>query len=441
MLRRFWHVVVLTLLTAGATIASANAQDALSAATTASPQLKPRSADYISDSGLAAEDLTRKMLANNLELQAARQRLLQAEARLQQAELRPNPSLEFQEKNDRIISNHGSRERELTFKQPLGLFGKRSRRIEVAQVEIERIRYEVADLERQRRAELGTLLGQALAEATRLYALERITELNDSLRGATMVRVKAGDASRYESTQIEAEAVRLETDRWRVASRLDSLMLQLKALIGIDATEPFLLRAPALEPADEPIRLDEALRLALESRPDLKAARLAEEEAAAKIKLAETGSTSDVGVILGFKRPSTVDPAPVHSSDWQFKVGVSITLPVFNRNQGLIRESVAALNEARLHRESLEQFIRRDVMIAVKRLDQAQRDLKLYQDRALRLTRSSVQMAKLGFEQGELRLVDYIAEQRRLADLEDAYAQAGNELFQARVELKRALGQ
>jgi len=430
----------LTLLLAGATVA-ANAQEVLSASTTAAPQRQPRSADYISVSGMAAEDLTRKMLASNLGLQAARQRLLQADARLAQAELRPNPSLEFQEKNDRVISNKGSRERELTYKQPLELFGRRSRRIEVAQVEIERIRFEIADLERQRRAELGALLGQALAEATRLYALERITELNDGLRSAMMVRVKAGDASRYESTQIEAETARLETDRGRVASRLDSLMLQLKALVGMEVAEPLLLRALALEPAEEPIRFEDALQLALELRPDLKAARLAEEEAAARIKLAETGSTPDVGLILGFKRPSTVDPAPVHSSDWQFKVGVSITLPVFNRNQGLIRESVAALNEARLHRESLEQFIRRDVMIAVKRLDQAQRELQLFQDRALRLTRSNVQMAKLGFEQGELRLADYIIEQRRLADLEDAYAQAGNELFQAQVELKRALGQ
>jgi outer membrane protein TolC len=202
--------------------------------------------------------------------------------------------------------------------------------------------------------------------------------------------------------------------------------------------EPLLL-APRAERAAELPSLGEALSIAFESRPDLKAAKLAEQEAEAKIKLAESAGAPDFSAILGFKRTSTVNPAPVHSSDWQFKVGVSVTVPVTGRNQGLIRESAALLAEARLHRENLEQLIRRDVMVAARRFERAQRELKIT-DEALRLARDSVQMARLGFEQGELRLVDYITEQRRLTDLEDAYAQARNEFFQARAEFWRALG-
>jgi cobalt-zinc-cadmium efflux system outer membrane protein len=193
-------------------------------------QDQPKSSDYVSEAGLTARELVERMLRGNLELKAARQRLIQAQARLEQAELRPNPNIEFQEKNDRLISNHGSRERELTFKQPLELFGRRSNRIEVARLETERMRYEVADLERQRRAELEILIGQALSEAAHLNALERVDQLNQTLRGATMLRVKSGDGSRYELTQIEVETARLETDRLRIAAHLDGLMLQIKAL-------------------------------------------------------------------------------------------------------------------------------------------------------------------------------------------------------------------
>ena len=54
--------------------------------------------------------------------------------------------------------------------------------------------------------------------------------------------------------------------------------------------------------------------------------------------------------------------------------------------------------------------------------------------------RRSVDMARLGFELGEVRLVDYILEQRRLIDVETGWAQARAELLQARYELERAVG-
>src|SRR5262245_22185755 len=202
----------------------------------------PKSSDYISDLGISVEDLIHRMSENNLELQAARQRLLQAEARLTQATLRPNPHLDFEEKSDRLISNQGGREEELTFNQPLELFGKRGRRIDLARIDVERIRYVTADLERQRRSDLSVLAAQALSETAHLYSLERISELNESLRRATQVRVKAGDASRYDFSQIEAEMTRLETERLRIANQVDSLMFQIKALIGMSLDEPLKLR-------------------------------------------------------------------------------------------------------------------------------------------------------------------------------------------------------
>ncbi|HKX33638.1 MAG TPA: TolC family protein [Blastocatellia bacterium] len=434
---KLWRLLPAVVLIS---ITTAQAQDPQVASAGAPAQSLPKSSDYISEAGVSVEELIHRMSANNLELQAARQRLTQAEARLTQASLRANPHLDFEQKSDRLISNQGSREEEMTFNQPLELFGKRSRRIGLARVEIERIRYEVADLERRRTADLAILIGQAISAAAHLYSLERISELNENLRRATLVRVKAGDASRYDFNQIESEAARLESERLSIASQVDSLLLQIKALIGMPLEEPIKLRDEPRVFGGEMPSPDEALKLAAELRPDLKTARLAEEEAEAKIRLAETGGAPDLGVILGFKRDATVDPAPLHSSDWQFKVGVSIVLPAFNRNQGAIREAAAALSEARLTRQNLELMVRRDVMIALKRLGQAQRNVKLHEEQALRLGRGNVQMARLGFEQGELRLADYLTEQRRLTDVERSYAQARAEVFQAKIELERAIG-
>jgi outer membrane protein, heavy metal efflux system len=395
---------------------------------------------YVSASGTTVDDLVRRMFSNNLELQAARQRLEQARGRLLQAGLRLNPRIEFQNKSDRFISNQGRREDELTFVQPLEIGGKRRLRMNVAEKEVERISFEVADLERQRVSELESLIAQAFTEAARIRAMYRIERLNENLKNATEVRIRAGDASEYEFVQVQSESARLEIDRQAIANHLDELMLQIKTIAGIPMTETVRLRDVQFQAEDINITLGEALRLAIDNRPDLKAARMVEEEAEAKIKLARRESIPDIGAILGFKRNATVSPAPIQSTDWQLKLGVSITIPIFNRNQGVVSENAAVLTEARLHRENLEQIITRDVTIAMKRLDQVRRNMEMYKNRLVPVAQRSVEMAKLGFDMGELRLAEYLNEQRRLAEIESSYAQARADLFRAQVEVERAIG-
>jgi cobalt-zinc-cadmium efflux system outer membrane protein len=400
--------------------------------------VKQKSSDYVSSDGALVDELVKAMLAHNLELLAARQRLTQAEARLTQARLRPNPTLEFQHMDDRFLSNSGEREQELTIFQPIETGGRRGSRMDVARAEIERVRFEVEDLERQKSAEMASLIGEALSESARLYALERVTELNESLQTATSLRVRVGDASRYEFAQLQTENVRLEAERQRAITRLDGLMIQLRTLAGMPVDSDLKLKESQLDLSLARLSLDEAVRIAMQSRPDLKAALVAEREAEARIRLAESERKPSFEAIFGYKKTTSADA--VNPSDWQLKLGVSVSIPVFNRNQGAIQEGSAALAEARLHRESIEQMIRRDAAIALRRLEQAQRGVKLYEDRLLPMAQQGVQMARLGFDLGEIRLAEYITEQRRLTDIESSYVQARAELFQAGVEVERAIG-
>src|SRR5262245_4176748 len=70
---------------------------------------------YVSSAGISSDDLVNRMLNNNPELQAARQRLEEARGRLRQAGLRPNPTIDYVDLSDRLTNNDGQRENELTF--------------------------------------------------------------------------------------------------------------------------------------------------------------------------------------------------------------------------------------------------------------------------------------------------------------------------------------
>ena len=85
-------------------------------------------------------------------------------------------------------------------------------------------------------------------------------------------------------------------------------------------------------------------------------------------------------------------------------------------------------------------MIKRDAAIAFRRLEQARSEMKLYEDRLLPMAHRGVQMARLGFDMGEIRLTEYITEQRRLTDIESSYVQVRADIFQANVEVERAIG-
>src|SRR5215471_18123219 len=93
--------------------------------------------DSVSDTqGVSLAELTKTMLAGNKDLLAARESLVQAEARLQQARLRQNPSLDVSKATDAMFANEGDTAFGVTFTQPVELGGKRGKRINEEEISI-----------------------------------------------------------------------------------------------------------------------------------------------------------------------------------------------------------------------------------------------------------------------------------------------------------------
>ena len=107
-------------------------------------------ADSVSDTqGVSLAELTKTMLAGNKDLQVARESVVQAEARLQQARLRPNPSLDISKATDAMFANEGDTAFGVTFTQPVELGGKRGKRINVEEISIRMSEAQIAEAERQ----------------------------------------------------------------------------------------------------------------------------------------------------------------------------------------------------------------------------------------------------------------------------------------------------
>lgn len=406
-------------------------------------------------SGLSLEDLMGIASQRSRELLAARQDLIIGQGRIVQAGLRPNPSINFDSTNDRSFGAEGEGGFGVSYLHPFELGGKRSKRLEVARLELEQARAEVSFRERQLKAEISSQYAEALAAAENLRAVQQLSQLSTQTLQVTQVRLDRGDVSRLDVNLVRVEVNRLAAQQLQLENRARAALLVLRARTGMNAEQAFKLRGALQSPPVELTQRD-AEQLAMENRQDLKAARLAEEAAAADVRLAKSQAVPDVTPFFGYRRETSVFGADTLASvlssnalipgsrlsdrDKFLSFGVSVQIPLFNRNQGAVQEAGGRVAQARQNRELAELVIKRDVAVAFDRYQAARQAVELFKTEILPLGRENLQTIRTAYSLGDQPIFEVINEQRRLVESQNQYIEALKENYQSVIELERAIG-
>ncbi|MGH9838037.1 MAG: TolC family protein [Blastocatellia bacterium] len=395
--------------------------------------------------GSSSVDLVRRALASNAELAATRLEIERARSRLRQAGLRPNPSIDF-EQTTGVFNSPGERNTAVGFALPIELGGKRGRRIDLAQAEFEAAQAEVADRERRLANEVRAAYAEAMAAARELEITGQLNNLDVQTARVVEARVSEGDAAPLELNLLRVEADRLRARRALVEGRLQASLLRLKSLTGIPANDLLRLRE-GLDSAvlpDPPSSPEAAVEIALRSRPDLRLAKLNEEVAQAGLRLARAQATPDVTAFTRYARNrSTFDQTPIGvltDRDKLFTYGVTITLPVFNRNRGAKAEAETAIAQAGQRRQFIEAVIRAEVASAYARYQAAGRSLTAFEQGVIARSNENITAIRAAYQIGAFRVTDLLNEQRRLVDAQREYPEALAERYRALADLQAALG-
>lgn len=424
--------------------APASATDAKKEVTTLSPTMR-RYSDPAQ--GASSSDLVRRALVSNGELIAARLDTERARARLRQSALRPNPTLDFEQTSERLTGSGTDRATSIGVALPLELGGKRGRRIELAQAELEAAEAGVAERERQLAGEVATAYAEALAHLRELEITEGINDLDLEMTRFVQVRVNEGETPPLELNLLKVEVDRLRSRRALVEGRLQSVLLRLKSITGIPPGEPLRLREDLSKPVLRlpPATLEAAIEIALRARPDLRFARLEEEVAQAGLRLAQAQGVPNATLFTRYifdrtitDLPAPLVPVPNHSR--RLAVGVSIGLPVFNKNQGAKEEAATMITQARTRREFLEQVVRVEVASAYTRYEAARAALNTFEQGVIGRSNDNIRVIRGAYEAGAYRITDLLTEQRRLVDSQREFTDALTEQYRALVDLNVAIG-
>ena len=395
--------------------------------------------------GLSADDAVVYALSHNGELAAFRSDVEAARGLVQQASLRPNPKLDIERKEQIDGADNDTMVGAML---PLELGGRRSARILVAQRELELKESLLADRERLLAAEVRAKFGEALGELLKLGFTEDLLLTTDQGYRLVAARVTEGRTAPLEQNIVLVEVNRIRSMRENNQGKVEVAMLELRNLMGMRPEEPLRLRGD-LDHLIEPVpSVAVAKEVALRERPDLRAARALEALAEARISQTRSQGRLDASLtskyeLMNFGFPqqglnANGQLVPIQGRFHSLAVGVTLDLPVRNRNQGAIAAAVAEKAAATQRREFAELTVQREVASALARYQSAARAAEIYRVGVQGQANANLDVVRQTYELGSKTLLDVIAEQRRFIETQTGYIEALVNTYQARVEIERA---
>ena len=376
---------------------------------------------------LTLEQALKLALDANPTLSAARREVDAAAAQVLQGSLRPNP--EFTYKTD--DASQVSRSSTVEIGLPFETAGKRDARVRAA------------DLGRQ--VALSDLDGRALRVRAAvvaaffdvLAAQELAVLAADSVRLAQRAtdiaskRVAAGKVSPVEETRARVAEAGVRVTQTQADSELRNARRRLSSLWGNPAPN-FSSAHGEVERLGELPSAD-AIERRLAASPLLQRAQHELERRKSLVSLEQSRAVPDFMLNVGVRR-SLETPGNLAV------LGVTVPLPVANRNQGNILEALRREYKARDELHATEVALASDVQQALERVRARRDEAELLRRDVLPGARSAYDAATIGFENGKFSFLEVLDAQRTLFAVKSQYLNALMSFHRAQAELESLLG-
>jgi len=245
-------------------------------------------------------------------------------------------------------------------------------------------------------------------------------------------RLKAGDLAQVDLDRLELQRVQFESDFETAMVNLRTAKIQLLMLLN-DRTpiERFDISGP-FDFTDELRPLEEFRNVALETRPDLKAAAQNVELAKTTHQLAVANGSTDPTFSLDFARNP---PIPVY-----FGVSVSIPLRIFDRNQGEKARTQIDIGRNERLRDAAEAQVFSDVDSAYWTLVQNVNLLRPYKAKYMKLALDTRDRVSFSYRNGGASLLDYLDAEKSYRDTRLAYLNLIGSYLTAAAQMNMAVG-
>jgi len=337
-----------------------------------------------------------------------------ARGRTQQAGVIPNPEARLEVENfsgSGLYSGLDQAETTLAIGQTIEMGGKRESRIAAGNAEVVAAETRQTIARADLNLEVRRLFANALASREQVALAQGALDRARDLSRVAQTLVDAGREPPLRALRARSAAAEAEAELQRISAEDSGARAALAALLG-DTVAPIAIVGTFEALTDTPRLVDPTETL------DVRLALAEAESARAVVSRERASAATDITVELGAKRFED-------SRDTAVVFGLSMPIPIFDRNQGNIAAASADVNAANARRL-------RALAEAVRGMNEADSLLRAAQARVTTLETSAVpaanealELARAGFEAGRFTLLDVL-------DAEEAFASAQSALIDAR---------
>jgi cobalt-zinc-cadmium efflux system outer membrane protein len=359
------------------------------------------------------------------------------------AYLRPNPQFTVSADGTQIAPGHGVWEPLAgTFVSPNVSYlherdHKRELRLQSAQQGTSISESEHEDLKRNLEFTLRSAFVQTLEAKSVVDMAKADLDYYDHIIAISRDRLNAGDIAQIDMDRIELLRVQYESELQTALVNLRTAKIQLLQLLNdrtpvdqFDVSGPFDF-SETLQP------LADTRQMALDARPDLRAALQTAQQAVTNHKLAEANGSTDPTIAAWYTwNASTNNPAATQT----LGLSVSVPLRVFDRNQGEKKRTQIDIDRAQQATDATRAQVFSDVDSAYAQVESDIALLKPYKakynDQALRV-RDTITYS---YQHGGASLMDFLNAQSDYRQVQLAYAQLIGDYLTAVAQLNLAVG-
>jgi len=381
---------------------------------------------------LTLQEAGRQFFANNLELIAERYNIEMAEAEVIQAKLFENPVISLEQNvynrlNGKYFDMGKEGEAVVEIEQLIYIAGQRNKRVRVEKLNKAMAVHQFEEVLRTLKSELNSKFIELYYTEKSLSIYDKEIEYLQHLLEVMKEQNDKGNISLLEKSRIQALLLSLQQERNETSNQLISLQGDMKLLLGLNATETFepVLDESVLKQIDITSIPFIELNNRLAERPDLKMARTNIQASRANVSLQKSLAFPEVSLKGSYDRAGNF-------CDNYFAIGLSISIPVFNRNQGNIKSARLSVLQNTSREELARKQAEKELFTGYARLEKA---VKLYNSSNYELERdfeTIIDGVNTNFRKRNISLLEFI-------DYYQAYKETCLQLYQTRKDVFLAM--
>jgi outer membrane protein, heavy metal efflux system len=388
---------------------------------------------------ISLDDAIRLALQHNHALLAARSTIVQNQAQEITANLRPNPVISWDSQffplfnPGQFSANYFENQSQFDF--GIGyLFErgkKRQHRLQAAQAQTAVTRSQVTDNERTLTFNVSQqFIAVLLAQSTLEFAQQNLDSFRQSVE-VSELRYKDGDISESDLLKIKLQLLQFQTDLSAAKLAKVEALVALRQFLGFESVPDNYDVQGELDYQPVHAGVDDLKALALRTRPDLQAAQQGITLARSQEELAQAISKRDLNVTFDYTHTAGINSAALF---------FNIDLPIFDRNQGEIARTRAAITQSQEQANEASEQVLSDVYNAYETLHSNDEIISLYRGGYLDQSKESRDITEYAYKRGAASLLDFLDAERSYRATQVAYRQALASYMTAVEQLRQATG-